>query len=53
MKVTYYDKDDLKNSTSFVSSPVGIAEESTDKREDVDGSGPFANVISSIGIALL
>ena len=53
VKVTYYDKDDLKNSTSFVSSPVGIAEESTNKREDVDSSGPFANVISSIGIALL
>lgn len=53
VKVTYDDKDDLKNCTSFVSSPVGITEESTNKREDVNRSGPFANVISSIGVALL
>ena len=53
VKVTYDDKDDLKNCTSLVSSPVGITKESTDKREDVDRSGPFANVISSIGVALL
>lgn len=30
MKVTYYDKDDLKDGASSVSSPVGITEKGTD-----------------------
>lgn len=53
VKGTHNDKDDLKNGTGFVSSPVGITKESTNKREDVDSSSPFANVVSSISIALL
>ena len=51
--LTYNDKDDLKDGTSFVSTPVGVAEEGPEEGEDVDGSSPFANIISSISIVLL
>ena len=50
--VTYYNKDDLKDGTSFVSTSR-VAEEGPDEGEDVNGSHPFANIISSIGIVLL
>lgn len=50
---TYDDKDDLKDGTSFVSSPIGIAKECPGEREDVDGPGPFANIIGSFSILLL
>ena len=50
---TYNDKDDLKNGTSFVPSPVRITEESPNKREDVDRPGPFAYTVGCIGIVLL
>jgi len=42
----------LKDGACFVSSPVGIAEERTHKREDVDSSSPFADGIRSISIVL-
>lgn len=50
---TYYDKDDLKDCTSFVSSPVRIAKECPNKRENVDSPSPFADIVSSISIVLL
>lgn len=50
--VTYNDKDDLKDGTSFVSSPIGITEESTNKGEDVDSASPFADIVGCISIVL-
>lgn len=50
---TYYDKDDLKDCTSFVSSPVRITKECPNKRENVDSPSPFADIVSSISIVLL
>lgn len=52
-KKTYNDKDDLKDGTSFVSSPIGITKKGTNKREDVNSSSPFADIVSSISIVLL
>ena len=50
---TYYDKDDLEYCTSFVSSPVRVTEECPNKRENVNCSSPFADIVSSISIVLL
>lgn len=50
--MTYSYKDELKDSTSFISSPVRITKKSTHKREDVNSSSPLAHIVSSISIVL-
>lgn len=53
VKNTYNDKNDLKDGTSFVSAPIGITKKGSNKREDVNSSGPFADIVSSFSIVLL
>lgn len=49
---TYNDKDDLKDGTGLVPPPVRVAEEGAQKRENVDSSSPFADIIRSTCIIL-
>ena len=46
------DKDGLEDSTSFEPSPVRVTEESANKREKVDRSRPFADIICGLRIVL-
>jgi len=50
--ITYSDEDGLEDSTSLVPPPVRVAEEGAEKREYVNSSSPFADVVCSVGIVL-
>lgn len=51
--VTYSYIDDLKNGTTFESSPVRVTKKRAKKRENVDSARPYAHIIRSFSIVLL
>ena len=50
--ITYSDKDGLEDGTSLVPPPVRVTEEGAKKREYVNSSSPFADVVCSVRIVL-
>jgi hypothetical protein len=50
--ITYNYKNDLKDSTCFISSPIRVTKESSHKREDVNSSSPFANIVGGFCVIL-
>ena len=48
----YHEIDGLEHDAGDVAPHVGVAEEGTEEREDVDSASPLADVVGGLGVLL-